>query len=146
MNTDNDYIPSPTQWVREAVETIESAGDTKAAGINGMSVVLITMKGAKTGAIRKVPLMRIEHEGVYAAVASDGGAPKNPVWYHNLVKNPTVTLQDGTEIGQFVAREVSGAERDLWWQRALEVYAEYAEYQKKTERIIPVFLLEPTKG
>lgn len=146
MTTQNEYVPSPEKWVRDNVEAIESSGGTEGTGFNGMGVVLLTMKGAKTGAIRKVPVMRVEHDGVYAAVASLGGAPKNPVWYNNLVNDPNVTLQDGPTVGEFVAREVFGEERQLWWERGVEAYPDYAEYEKKTDRIIPVFVLEPAKN
>jgi F420H(2)-dependent quinone reductase len=105
---------------------------------------LLTMRGAKTGKVRKVPLMRVEHDGRYAAVASQGGAPKHPVWYHNLVANPRIELQDGTAHGTFVARETTGDEKAIWWERAVAAYPDYADYQKKTDRQIPLFVLEPT--
>jgi F420H(2)-dependent quinone reductase len=108
-----------------------------------MGVVVLTMVGAKTGAIRKVPLMRVEHEGHYAAVASLGGAPKNPVWYNNLIANPNLELQDGPTKLKMVAREVTGEEKALWWERAVAAYPDYADYQKKTDRQIPVFVLDP---
>lgn len=103
----------------------------------------MTMRGAKSGKLRKVPIMRVEHDGVYAAVASLGGSPKNPVWYYNLVSNPEIELQDGPAKQDMVAREVTGDEKAIWWDRAVEAYPDYAEYQKKTERQIPVFVLEP---
>jgi deazaflavin-dependent oxidoreductase (nitroreductase family) len=108
-----------------------------------MGVVILTMVGAKTGAIRKVPLMRVEHDGHYAAVASLGGAPKNPVWYNNLIANPNLELQDGPTKLQMVAREVTGEEKALWWERAVAAYPDYADYQTKTDRQIPVFVLDP---
>lgn len=142
MSSENEYAPSPTDWVRTAVEKIEAAGTTDVAGFGGRQVVLLTMRGNKTGKIRKVPVMRVEDGGRYAAVASLGGAPKNPVWYYNLKADPKVALQDGTETRQYVAREIEGAEYDEWWQRAVAAYPDYAEYQKKTTRKIPLFLLE----
>lgn len=144
MTADNDdYAPSPTGWVRAQVEKVVAAGTTAAVDIKGMRVVLLTMRGAKSGKIRKVPLMRVEHNGVYAAVASLGGAPKNPVWYYNLKADPKLTLQDGDVTKEYVAREIDGAEYDEWWPRAVEAYPPYAEYQTKTTRKIPLFLLDP---
>jgi deazaflavin-dependent oxidoreductase (nitroreductase family) len=143
---DTPYIPSPSGWVRKQVERIEATGDTRSVDIMGLPVVMLTMRGAKTGGIRKVPLMRVEHEGVYAAVASMGGAPKHPQWYANLRANPTLTVQDGTESWDAVAREVSGDEREQWWQRCVAAFPNYAQYQTRTERIIPVLLLEPVSG
>ena len=146
MSTSEDYVPSPTGWVRDAVTKIEAAGDTGAGQFNkAQKVVLLTMRGAKTGKLRKVPLMRVERDGQYLAVASLGGAPKHPVWYFNLLADPKLTLQDGTETGEFVARELSGDERADWWKLAGEVFPNYLEYQQKTERLIPLFLLEPVK-
>jgi deazaflavin-dependent oxidoreductase (nitroreductase family) len=110
-----------------------------------MPVVLLTMKGAKSGKIRKVPLMRVEHDGRYAAVASLGGAPKHPVWYYNLVADPRVQVQDGASQMSMVAREIHGDEKADWWKRAVEAYPDYADYQKKTDREIPVFVLEPAE-
>ncbi len=143
MSTENEYAPSPTDWVRETVEKIETTGSTETAGFNGMGVILMTMRGAKSGKIRKVPVMRVEHDGVYAAVASLGGAPKNPVWYNNLKADPKVLVQDGTTTKEYVAREIEGEEYDLWWKRSVAAYPDYAEYQKKTSRKIPQFVLEP---
>ncbi|MFG1819705.1 nitroreductase family deazaflavin-dependent oxidoreductase [Kribbella sp. NPDC049174] len=139
----DDYAPSPTGWVRTQVEKVEAAGTTEAVDIMGMPVVLLTMRGAKSGKIRKVPLMRVEHNGVYAAVASLGGAPKNPVWYYNLKADPKLTLQDGDVTKEYVAREIEGEEYDEWWQRSVAAYPPYAEYQTKTSRKIPQFVLEP---
>jgi F420H(2)-dependent quinone reductase len=139
----DDYAPSPTDWVRTQVEKVEAAGTTEAVDIMGMRVVLLTMRGAKSGKIRKVPLMRVEHNGVYAAVASLGGAPKNPVWYYNLKADPKLTLQDGEVTKEYVAREIEGEEYDEWWQRSVAAYPPYAEYQTKTSRKIPQFVLEP---
>ena len=142
-NVDDEYAPSTAGWVRDQVEKVVAAGTTAAVDIKGMRVVLLTMRGAKSGKIRKVPLMRVEHDGVYAAVASLGGAPKNPVWYYNLKADPKLTLQDGETTKEYVAREVEGAEYDEWWPRAVEAYPPYAEYQTKTSRKIPLFLLDP---
>ncbi|MEO7069344.1 MAG: nitroreductase family deazaflavin-dependent oxidoreductase [Nostocoides sp.] len=138
-----DYDPSPTGWVRKQVEAIEAAGTTAAAEVMGLHVVMLTMRGAKSGRIRKVPLMRVEHDGTYAAVASKGGAPEHPVWYHNLSANPAITLQDGSRTTDVVAREISGAERAEWWPRCVAAYPPYADYQARTDRLIPVLLLEP---
>lgn len=141
-DSEESYLPSPSGWVRKQVEKIEATGDTRSVDIMGLPVVMLTMRGAKTGGIRKVPLMRVEHEGVYAAVASMGGAPTHPQWYANLRANPTLTLQDGTESWDAVAREVSGEEREQWWERCVAAFPNYAGYQKKTDRTIPVLLLE----
>jgi len=127
------------------VEKIEDAGTTDVADIIGLPVVLLTMRGARSGKIRKVPLMRVEHDGVYAAVASLGGAPKHPVWYYNLKADPKLTLQDGDVTREYVAREIEGAEYDEWWERSVAAYPPYADYQTKTSRKIPQFLLDPVK-
>lgn len=140
--SDTDYIPSPSDWVRKQVETIEATGDTRSVDVMDRPVVMLTMRGAKSGGIRKVPLMRVEHDGVYAAVASKGGAPTHPQWYANLQADPTITLQDGTESWPAVAREIDGAERDEWWERCVAAFPNYAEYQANTDRLIPVLLLE----
>jgi deazaflavin-dependent oxidoreductase (nitroreductase family) len=145
MPADEEYAPSPTGWVRNAVAKIEVAGDTKAGQWGPLKVVLLTMRGAKTGKIRKVPLMRVEHEGDYLAVGSDGGAAKHPVWYYNLLADPKLTLQDGTESRPMIARELTGDERAVWWERAVAAFPNYLEYQRKTDRLIPLFLLEPTQ-
>ena len=143
MSLDGEYEPHPMEWVRKQVELIESSGGTEGMSLRGMSVVLLTMRGARSGKIRKIPLMRVEHEGQYAAVASIGGAPKNPTWYTNLSANPQVTLQDGTAKGEYVAREITGDEKAQWWERAVAAFPDYANYQARTDRIIPVFVLEP---
>ncbi|GAA1625688.1 F420H(2)-dependent quinone reductase [Kribbella alba] len=129
----------------DMVEKIEQAGTTSVIE-QGKGVVLLTMRGAKSGKIRKVPLMRVEHDGVYAVVASLGGAPKHPVWYYNLKADPRLQLQDGDVTGDFVARELEGDERKLWWDRSVEAWPDYAEYQTKTERVLPVFVLEPVSN
>jgi deazaflavin-dependent oxidoreductase (nitroreductase family) len=143
MPLQGEYEPSPAEWVRTQVEEIESSAGTKGTMLRGVPVVVITSVGAGTGKLRKNPVMRVEHDGVYAAVASKGGAPKHPVWYRNLVEHPHVELQDGTAKGDYTARQASGDERATWWERAVEVWPDYAEYQKKTDREIPVFVLEP---
>lgn len=144
MPLDGEYLPSPSQRSRDQVALYESSGGTDGTDLGGLPVVIVTMRGARTGALRKVPLMRVEHEGTYAVVASRGGAPEHPLWYHNLVAHPDVELQDGAAREDFVAREVSGAERELWWGRSVAAYPPYAEYAERTERLIPVFVLEPT--
>src|SRR5580704_6513962 len=141
MPLSGTYVPSPAQWVRDQVELFESSGGTEGTTLRGMPVILLTTKGAKSGNIRKSPLMRVEHDGTYAVVASKGGAPENPVWYYNLVGNPEVELQDGPSKWDMVAREVTGDEKKVWWDRAVAAYPDYAEYQKKTDRQIPVFVV-----
>ena len=143
MAITGDYEPSPTDWVRKQVETIEETGTTASVDIRGMPVVLMTMRGASSGKVRKVPVMRVEHDGDYAAVASKGGAPDHPAWYANLQANPDITLQDGTESWDARARELEGEERQTWWDRAVEAFPSYADYQAGTDRQIPVFVLEP---
>ena len=143
MPLTGEYEPSPSSWARDQVETYERSGGTAGADMNGLPVIILTSKGAKTGKLRKNPLMRVEHDGEYAVVASLGGAPKHPVWYYNLTANPHVELQDGAVRKDYVAREVQGAERETWWERAVAAYPDYAEYQKKTTRILPVFVLSP---
>jgi deazaflavin-dependent oxidoreductase (nitroreductase family) len=144
MTIEGEYAPSTQEWVRNHVDKISKAGTTDVATIRGLPVVLMTMRGAKSGKVRKVPVMRVEHDGAYAVVASKGGAPMSPNWYHNLKANPDITLQDGTEVHSYVAREVDGDERDLWWERAVAAFPEYAEYQTRTARRIPVLVLERT--
>jgi deazaflavin-dependent oxidoreductase (nitroreductase family) len=143
MPLEGEYEPSTQQWVREQVETIESSGGTEGTTMRGMPVVVITNRGAKTGKLRKTPLMRVEHDGSYAAVASKGGAPEHPVWYYNLVAEPHVELQDGTLKQDMTARLVTGEERATWWERAVAAFPDYADYQEKTDREIPVFVVEP---
>jgi deazaflavin-dependent oxidoreductase (nitroreductase family) len=142
MPLTGEYEPSPSQRTREQVELYESSGGTKGLTLRGVPCVILTTVGARSGKLRKAALMRVEHDGVYAVVASMGGAPKHPVWYHNVVANPHVELQDGPQKWDMVAREVTGEEKELWWKRAVEVWPDYAEYQKRTERQIPVFVLE----
>ncbi|WP_433515304.1 nitroreductase family deazaflavin-dependent oxidoreductase [Nonomuraea sp. CA-143628] len=147
MPLEGEYEPSTAQWVREQVELYESSGGTKGTTLRdtGLPVVVLTNLGAASGKIRKTPLMRVEHEGRYAVVASQGGAPKHPVWYFNLKAEPRVELQDGPVKQDMRAREVTGAEKAEWWQRAVAAYPPYADYQKKTDREIPVFVLEPVE-
>jgi F420H(2)-dependent quinone reductase len=145
MPLTGEYEPSAQQWVRDQVELYESSGGTRGTTLRDTDrpVVLMTMRGARSGKLRKTPVMRVEHEGRYAAVASKGGAPAHPFWYHNLVAHPHIELQDGPRKQDMTARELDGAERDEWWERAVEVFPDYAAYQRKTDRQIPVFLLEP---
>jgi deazaflavin-dependent oxidoreductase (nitroreductase family) len=143
MTIDGEYQPSPADWVREQVELYESSGGTEGTTLRGMPVVIVTSRGARSGKIRKTPLMRVEHEGRYALVASQGGAPSNPLWYFNLVADPHVRLQDGPVTSDMVARQVDGEEKADWWARAVEAYPDYAEYQERTERQIPLFVLDP---
>ncbi len=142
MPLEGEYQPSPDQRAREQVELYESSGGTQGTTIRGLPVIVLTTRGAKSGKIRKTPLMRVEHEGRYAVVASLGGAPKHPVWYHNIVADPRVELQDGPVRQDMTAREVTGEEKTLWWGRAVAAYPDYADYQKRTEREIPLFVLE----
>ena len=141
MTITGEYVPSPSEWVRQQVDTIEETGTTTSVHIQHRPVVLLTMHGKSSGKVRKVPLMRVEHDGVWAAVASKGGAPDHPQWYFNLLAHPDLDLQDGTETRPVRAREISGEEREQWWPRCVEAFPPYAEYQEKTDRLIPVFLL-----
>lgn len=143
MAITGEYEPSPQAWVRDQVELYESSGGTQGTLLRGRRVVVLTMLGASSGKVRKIPLMRVEHEGTYAAIASLGGAPRHPVWYRNLLAHPRIELQDGPAKGEYVAREVDGAERELWWERAVAAYPDYADYQTKTDRVIPVLVLDP---
>lgn len=143
MTTSTAGELSPSDWVRDQTEQILRTGTTDGVTVFDRPVVLFTIVGAKTGKKRLVPLMRVEHEGAYALVASKGGAPEHPAWYGNVKANPDVTLQDGTEVGQYRVREVHGDERQTWWDRAVEAYPPYAEYQTKTDRLIPVLVAEP---
>jgi F420H(2)-dependent quinone reductase len=145
MPLTGDYEPSTSDWAREQAEKYMESGGTDGTEMQGRPVILLTTIGAKSGKIRKTPLMRVENNGEYAIVASLGGAPKHPVWYHNVKKNPRVELQDGTVTGDYDAREVFGEEKATWWKRAVEAWPDYAEYQKQTDRQIPVFVLTPVK-
>lgn len=146
MPLHGEYEPSPAQWVRDQAELYESSGGKEGTTLRGMPVVVVTTRGAKSGKIRKVPLMRVEHAGRYAAVASMGGAPEHPLWYHNLRADPHVELQDGPVRADMVAREVTGEEKAQWWERAVAAFPDYAKYQAKTDRQIPVFVVEPAAG
>jgi len=146
MPLDGQYEPSPAQWVRDQVEEYERSGGVTGTTMRGLPVIVVTTRGARSGKLRKVPLMRVEHDGAYAAVASMGGAPKHPTWYFNLVANPEVEVQDGPLRRDMKARELTGAEKAAWWQRAVAAFPDYADYQRRTEREIPVFVLEPVSG
>jgi F420H(2)-dependent quinone reductase len=143
MPLTGEYEPSAASWARDHVDLYEQSGGTEGAENQGRRVIILTSVGAKSGKIRKTPLMRVEHDGDYAVVASLGGAPTNPVWYHNLTSNPHVELQDGPVKKDYLAREAHGSERADWWERAVASFPDYAEYQKKTTRTIPVFVLTP---
>lgn len=147
MPLDGDYEPSTQAWVREQVERYESSGGTEGTTLRdtGLPVVIMTLRGAKTGKIRKTPIMRVEHDGCYAAVASQGGAPKHPSWYANLLAHPRVELQDGPVRRDMLAREVFGEEKRVWWDRAVSAFPPYADYQRRTDRQIPLLLLEPVE-
>ena len=143
MPIDGEYAPSPSRWVRDQVATYERSGGTEGTTMRGLPVVILTTRGARSGKVRKTPLMRVQHGGRYAVVASAGGAPEHPVWYHNLVADPHVELQDEAMRQDMVARELTGAERTEWWDRAVAAFPDYGDYQLKTNRQIPVFVLMP---
>ena len=145
MPLTGEYEPSTLQWVRDQVETYERTGGTEAATLRdtGIAVIIVTSRGASSGKIRKFALMRVEHDGEYALVASIGGAPKNPGWFHNLVAEPLVEIQDGPTPVDYRVRIVEGDERATWWDRSVAVFPTYADYAKKTERVIPVFVATP---
>ncbi|WP_433615119.1 nitroreductase family deazaflavin-dependent oxidoreductase [Dactylosporangium sp. CA-139114] len=143
MPLSGEYEPSPSQWSREQVELFERTNGAEGNTMQGRPVIVLTTLGAKSGKIRKTPLMRVEHDGQYAVVASLGGAPKHPVWYYNIVANPHVELQDGPVKRDYTAREATGAEKELWWKRATETWPAYDEYQQNTDRQIPLFVLTP---
>ena len=143
MPLSGDYEPSTSDWARENAEKYMESGGTEGTELQGKPVILLTTIGAKTGKIRKTPLMRVEHDGQYAIVASLGGAPKHPVWYHNVKANPRVELQDGPVTKDYEAREVVGDDKAIWWERAVEAWPDYAKYQAQTDRQIPVFVLTP---
>lgn len=144
MPLDGEYEPSPAAWVRDQVAEYESSGGTRGTTLRDLPVIVLTSRGAKSGKVRKSPLMRVEHDGSYAIVASKGGAPEHPVWYYNVVADPHVELQDGPVKQDMTAREVTGAEKATWWERAVDAYPDYADYQEKTDRQIPVFVVEPS--
>jgi deazaflavin-dependent oxidoreductase (nitroreductase family) len=146
MALNGEYEPSPAQWVRDQVEAYEGSGGTKANTLRetGIPIIVVTTLGVKSGKIRKIPLMRVEHDGQYALVASKGGAPAHPVWYYNLKdNNGPIEIQDGPAPAEYDVREISGDERATWWERAVAAFPPYAEYQAKTERQIPVFVASP---
>ncbi|SDC22258.1 nitroreductase family deazaflavin-dependent oxidoreductase [Actinokineospora iranica] len=134
---------SPTSWVQDQTKKILATGTTEGIEVFGSPVVLLTLRGARTGKLRYTPVMRVEHEGRYAVVASNGGSAGHPTWYYNIKAHPEFSLQDGTVTKEYAAREVDGAERAQWWERAVAAYPPYAEYQEKTDRQIPVFVLDP---
>ncbi|MDP9094188.1 MAG: nitroreductase family deazaflavin-dependent oxidoreductase [Actinomycetota bacterium] len=140
-----EYVPSSVRWVRDQVEEYESTGGTSANTLRdtGLPIVVVTYRGKKSGKVRKIALMRVEHDGTYALVASKGGAPQHPEWYFSLVADPRIVIQDGPEPQDFVVRELDGDERAAWWERAATAYPPYAEYQEKTNRLIPVLVAEP---
>jgi deazaflavin-dependent oxidoreductase (nitroreductase family) len=145
MPLEGEYQPSRQAWVRDQVERYEATGGREANTLRdtGLPIVVFTTRGAKSGKLRKHPLMRVEHDGTYAMVASQGGSPTHPDWYHNLKADPdALMVQDGPEPFDAHARELSGEEREIWWRRAVEAYPPYAEYQTRTDRLIPVFLVE----
>jgi F420H(2)-dependent quinone reductase len=141
MPLSGEYAPSTSDWARDQAEAYEASGGDNAGDLRGMPVIVLTTVGAKTGLLRKTALMRVEHDGEYAVVGSLGGAPKHPVWVHNIRKQPHVELQDGPDKHDYTARETEGDEYAEWWKRAVAAYPPYADYQLKTERVIPVFVL-----
>ena len=141
MPLSGEYAPSPADWARTQAERYEASDGAEAATMVGRPIIVLTTVGAKTGKLRKTPLMRVEHDGEYLVVGSLGGAPRNPVWVHNLRKNPLAELQEGAERHDYAARELDGEEREVWWKRAVEAFPNYAGYQQKTNRQIPIFLL-----
>ena len=145
MDQDAAYEPSPSQWVRDQVELYESTNGEQGNEMLGLPVIIVTSIGAKSAKVRKTPLMRVEHEGDYVAVASKGGAPEHPLWYYNLLANPLCELRDGALVTPRRARLLSGDERSLWWDRCVATFANYAQYQASTDREIPLFLLELVK-
>jgi deazaflavin-dependent oxidoreductase (nitroreductase family) len=146
MPLTGEYEPSPSEYAREQAEKFETSNGAEANTMRGVPIILLTSVGAKSGKLRKTPLMRVEHEGEYAVVASRGGAPEHPVWYYNLVKNPHVELRDGPVVKDYQARQLEGDEYATWWERAAAVWPDYNEYQKKTDRKIPVFVLTPIEA
>ncbi|MFE5289650.1 nitroreductase family deazaflavin-dependent oxidoreductase [Nocardia sp. NPDC056611] len=143
MPLHGEYEPSTSDWAREQAEKYENSGGATGATLQGVPVILLTTRGNKSGKLRKTPLMRVEHDGEYAVVASLGGAPKHPVWYWNIKADPHVELRDRDVVKDYDAREVTGDEKAVWWKRAAEVWPDYDSYQKKTTREIPLFVLTP---
>lgn len=144
MLLQGEYAPSPLKFAADQVALYEATEGAEGGTLQGKPVVILTTRGRRSGKVRKTPLMRVEHDGAYAVVASMGGAPRHPVWYLNLMSSREVTLQDGPNVYEVAAREAHGDEKALWWARAVEAWPAYAEYQKKTDRQIPVVVLEPT--
>jgi deazaflavin-dependent oxidoreductase (nitroreductase family) len=140
MPLQGEYEPSTSDWARNQAELFVNSGGTKGTTLRGMPIIVVTSVGSKSGKLRKTPLMRVEHNGEYALVASLGGAPKNPVWYYNIKAQPHIEIQDGTVTHDYEAREVTGDEKAIWWERSVAAYPDYAAYQKKTTREIPVFV------
>ncbi|WP_344994911.1 nitroreductase family deazaflavin-dependent oxidoreductase [Tsukamurella soli] len=145
MALTGEYAEEKAGWVKDQLAKIDETGTTDSVGVAGQAVVVFTYRGRKSGKLYRRPLMRVEHDGVYAAVASKGGAPQHPTWYYSFLGDPEIDVLDGTVTTSGVAREISGAERDEWWERAVAAYPPYAEYQTKTDRLIPIFLIEPAK-
>lgn len=143
MPLNGEYQPSTSDWARTQAEKFEASAGTEAGSLRGMPIIVLTTVGAKTGALRKTALMRVEHDGQYAVIASLGGAPQEPKWASNIRKHPHVELQDVDVRRDYIAREVDGEERAVWWERAVQAFPDYAEYQTKTDRRIAVFVLEP---
>lgn len=145
MPITGEYEPSTSAWVADQVAEYEASGGTRANTLRdtGIPIIVVTMRGAKSGKVRKIGLMRVEHDGEYALVASKGGAPEHPAWYANLVADPNVMIQDGPEPRDYVVREVTGEERDVWWERGVAVYPPYAEYAERAGRTIPVLVASP---
>jgi F420H(2)-dependent quinone reductase len=143
MPLTGEYAPSTSAWARAQAERYEATNGAEAGDLRGRPVIVLTSVGARTGMLRKTALMRVEQDGVYAVVASKGGAPHHPLWYHNLAANPHVELQDRATKRDYLAHEADGDERSLWWTRAVEAWPDYATYQTRTTRQIPVFVLEP---
>ncbi len=141
-----EYERGTADWAAKQVDLFESTGGREGNELRGRPIIVLHSLGAKSGKLRKTPLMRVEHDGEYAVVASRGGAPTNPTWYYNLKANPEVELQDGATKREYTARELAGAERELWWERAVATWPDYDEYTKKTDRVIPVFVLTPHEG
>jgi deazaflavin-dependent oxidoreductase (nitroreductase family) len=146
MPLTGELAPSTAGWARRQVELYEATDGVEGNDLRGRPIIVLTSVGARTGKLRKTALMRVEHDGLYAVVASMGGAPKHPVWYYNLKKEPHVELQDGATKLDYLAREVSGAEKATWWACAVETWPDYARYQARTNRQIPVFVLEPIRA
>ena len=145
MPITGEYEPSTSAWVAEQVAEYEASGGTRANTLRdtGLPVIIVTMRGAKSGKVRKIALMRVVHGGDYLLVASKGGHPENPGWYHNLIADPSVIIQDGPEPHDYVVREATGVERQEWWERALAAFPQYADYEERTDRLIPLLVASP---